>query len=433
MTLDLLLAVGILLSSASQLRPSAAPIGPGEICLVIWIALTIGRQLIQPAIQFTPALSRLVIFWLLFAMAQSIGTLTGFFIADVHDTSLFMHDVMAYLLLAAITVLCVAAPGAEPRFHRIAWLLVTVGSGILALQAAQAWGLVGTGSIEPWYWDRLRGWSENPNQLALLCAMLGLLSLHLADVAASARARIAAIATAILPIYVGRLTKGDAFSLVLVAAGPIFIALKLRTWLLSRQPGLTRPPCIRMDCHSRTAPAFASAIPFSYSLAVEARGLADDLAKGNERDTEKTAQIRLQTWQNAIDRGVNSGMLGLGPGPHLPIPALILEGRQDSSNEPKYVGHPEANGTPNFEAHNTLLDIFTQGGLLAVLGLVWLFAATFLLTSRTQLDGLTTLLCGLTIFSLFHLIIRYPIFWFAIAMCLVAAQGRKASLMRQWS
>lgn len=50
MTLDLLLAVGILLSSASQLRPSAAPIGPGEICLVIWIALTIGRQIIEPGI-----------------------------------------------------------------------------------------------------------------------------------------------------------------------------------------------------------------------------------------------------------------------------------------------------------------------------------------------------------------------------------------------
>ncbi len=433
MTLDLLLAVGILLSTASQLRPSAAPIGPGEICLVIWITLTIGRQLVQPSLQFTPALSRLAIFWLLFAVAQSIGTLTGFAIADVHDTPLFMHDVLAYLLVAAITVLCVATPGAGPRFQRIAWLLVTVGSVMLALQAAQAWGLIGTGSLEPWYWDRLRGWSENPNQLALLCAMLGLLSLHLADVAASAPTRFAAIATAVLPIYVGRLTKGDAFSLVLVASGPIFFALKLRTWLLARQPALTVRSAFAWVAILALPLLLLSAVPFSYSLAVEARGLADDLAKGNERDTEKTAQIRLQTWQNAINRGVDSGMLGLGPGPHLPIPALILEGRQDTSNEPKNIDHPVANGTPNFEAHNTLLDIFTQGGLLAVLSLVWLFAATFLLTSRTRLDGLTTLLCGLTIFSLFHLIIRYPIFWFAIAMCLVAAQGRKASLMRQWS
>ncbi len=433
MTLDLLLAIGILLSTASQLRPSAAPIGPGEVCLVIWIALTIGRQTVQLGTQFTPALSRLVIFWLLFAAAQSIGTLTGFTIGDVHDTSLFMHDVLAYLLLAAISVLCVAGPGAGAHLHRVAWFLVAVGSASLALQLAQAWGWIGAGSLDLWYWDRLRGWSENPNQLALLCAMLGLLSLHLAGVAAGTPARIAAIGTAVLPIYVGRLSKGDAFSLVLVASGPIFIALKLRTWLRSGQPSLTIRSAFVWIAILALPLVFVSAIPFGYSLAVEARGLADDLAKGNERDTEKTAQIRLQTWQNAIDRGVESGMLGLGPGPHLPIPALILEGRQDSSGEPKNVAHPEPNGTPNFEAHDTLLDIFTQGGLLAVLSLVWLVAATFLLTCRVRLDGLTTLLCGLAIFSIFHLIIRYPIFWFAIAICLVAAQDRKASLMRQWS
>jgi hypothetical protein len=263
--------------------------------------------------------------------------------------------------------------------------------------------------------------------------LLGLLSLHLADIAVSTRARIAAVGTAVLPIYVGRLTKGDAFSLVLVAAGPIFIALKLRTWLLARQPGLTARSAFAWIAILALPLVFVSAVPFGYSLAVEARGLADDLAKGNERDTEKTAQIRLQTWQNAVDRGVGSGMLGLGPGPHLPIPALILEGRQDPSNEPKNVAHPEVNGTPNFEAHNTLLDIFTQGGLLAVFTLVWLFAAAFLFTSRARLDGLTTLLCGLIIFSIFHLIIRYPIVWFAIAICLVAAQGRQAPLVRQRS
>jgi hypothetical protein len=287
MTLDLLLAVGILLPTASQLWPSAAPVGPGEACLVIWIALMIGRQMVELGIQFTftPALSRLVIFWLLFAVAQSIGTLTGIAIGHVHDTSLFMHDVLAYPLLAAISVLCVVGPDTGPRMHRVAWFLVRVGSTVLALQIAQAWGFVGAGSLDPWYWDRLHGWSENPNQLALRCALLGLLSLHLADVAASTLARIAAIGTAVLPIYVRRLTKGDAFSLVLVAAGPIFIALK----------------------------------------------------------------------------------------------------------------------------------------------------ATFLLTSRARLDGLTTLLCGLTIFSIFHLIIRYPIFWFAIALRLVAAQDSKASLMRRWS
>jgi hypothetical protein len=423
---DLLLVLGILLSTASQLRPA------GEICLVIWIGLMLGREMVQLGPQFTPALSRLVIFWLLFAIAQSIGTLAGFVIGDVHDQSLFMHDVMAYPLLAAISMLCVVGTDAASRLHRVAWLLVTVGSATLALQVAQMWGWVGMGSIDPWYWDRFRGWSENPNQLAILCAVLGLLSLHLADVATSTPARIAAIGTAVLPIYVGRLSKGDTFSIVLVAAGPIFIALKLRTWLLSHQPGLTPRSACAWIAVLALPLLIASVAPFSGSLAVEARGLIGEMSKGDQQDTKKTAQIRFQAWRQAIDRGLESGMLGLGPGPHLPIPPWILEGRQDSSGEPKYLEHPKVSGTPNFEAHNTLLDIFTQGGLLAVLSLVWLVAAAFLLTYRTKLDGLTVLLCGLTIFSIFHLIVRHPAFWFAIAICLVAAESRKASLARQW-
>jgi hypothetical protein len=52
---------------------------------------------------------------------------------------------------------------------------------------------------------------------------------------------------------------------------------------------------------------------------------------------------------------------------------------------------------------------------------------------RAKLDGLTTLLCGLIIFTIFHLIVRHPIFWLAIAMCLVTPKGRRLSLMRAWS
>jgi hypothetical protein len=430
---DLLLVLGILLSTASQLRPAGAPIGPGEVCLMIWIALMLGRETVRLGPRFTPALSRLVIFWLLFGMAQCIGTLAGFAIGDVHDESLFMHDAIAYPLIATISMLSVVGPDAGSRLHRVAWFLVTLGSATLALQVAQSWGLISAGASDPWYWDRFRGWSENPNQLAILCAVLGLLCLHLADVAASGRARIAAIGAAILPIYVGRLTKSDTFGLVLVATGPIFVALKLRTWLFSHQSKLTIRSAFAWIAILALPVLLVSAIPFRYSLGVEAEELAQDMAKGSERDTENTAQVRLGAWQIAFNRGLESGMLGLGPGPHLPIPKSILLGRQDLTGAPKNVEHPEDNGMPNFEAHNTLLDIFTQGGLLAVVGLVWLVTATFLLTYRTRLDGLTTLLFGLTIFTIFHLVVRHPIFWLAIAMSLVAAERRQLSLPRRWS
>ena len=82
---------------------------------------------------------------------------------------------------------------------------------------------------------------------------------------------------------------------------------------------------------------------------------------------------------------------------------------------------------PNFEAHNTLLDLFTQGGLAAVASFGLLVAGGMRRTYRANLAGLTVLLGGLAMFSMFHLIVRHPVFWFVIALCLVAGSGRPAA------
>jgi hypothetical protein len=439
MTWDLLLAIGILLSNATQLRLGDAPVGPGEICLAIWIALMLGRETIRLGPRFTPALSRLVIFWLVFAMAESIGILTSYFIADPHDTKALIHDLMAYPLLAAVCVLSAVGPNAGSRVHRVAWLLVTLGSIELGAQALQAWNFISIPTLDPWFWERMRGWSENPNQLAFQCAMLGLLCLHLADVATSASARIGAVAAAVLPIHVGLLTRSDTFGITLTVAGPIFLAAKLRTWLFLHQPRLSARSALAWIAVLALPLLLGTVVQYGSSVAANVRGLAEDVGKGDQRDTEKTAHIRLHVWQSAFSRGLDAGMLGLGPGPHVPVPPSIAADRRDPTqnfaNGPQLdpSDHAAPDGTPNFEAHDTLLDIFTQGGLLAVLSLVWLVATAFVQTSRTRLDGLTTLLCGLTIFSTFHLVIRHPLFWFMLATCLTAAETRKLSLQPRWS
>ncbi len=105
MMLDVLFALGLLLSPASQLRLAGSPVGPGEICLLIWIVLTLGREAARLGPPLTPALSRLLIFWSLFAIALSLGTLTAYVIGDEHDPHWFLHDVMAYPLLAAASCL----------------------------------------------------------------------------------------------------------------------------------------------------------------------------------------------------------------------------------------------------------------------------------------------------------------------------------------
>jgi hypothetical protein len=428
--LDVLFALGLLLSPATQLRYGDSPVGPGEICLLVWIILSLGREVARLGPPLTPALSRLFIFWSLFAIAQSLGTLTLYVIGGEHDPRWFLHDVVAYTLLAAASCLSVIGPYARPRLDRVAWLLCALGTPLLALQFANAWELISISSVDPWYWDQLRGWSANPHQLAMLCTGLALLSLHLAETATSLGRRIAAVACAILPIHAGLLTKADSFSVVVVAAGPIFVALKLRAWLVSSEARITLRSAFAWIIVLALPMVFVSAALLRSSIATEAESFAGVMSRENYEHTEEKTELRLDLWRQAISKGIGSGMLGLGPGPHLEIPAVLLAARSGGGYQPQHIEHPQPGFAPNFEAHNTFLDLFVQGGLIAVLSFIWLVATALSIPYRAQLAGLPTLLCGLGIYGFATLIIREPIFWFAIALCLVA--GRQSAGHRQF-
>jgi len=417
---DVLFALGLLLTPASQLRLAGFPVGPGEICLLIWIVLILGREATRLGSSLTPALSRLLIFWSFFAIAQSLGTLTAALIGDRHDPEWFIHDVMAYPLLAAVSCLSLIGPHPGPHLRRVSWLLCALGTPVVAAQLADAWGLFDIPSVDPWWWDQVRGWSSNPHQLAVLCMVLGILSLHLAETATRLGTRIAALACAIVPVYTGRLTGSDSFSLILVATGPIFIAFKFRAWLVSRAPQVSFRSAFAWMIVLALPLIAASVAPLAYSIAVEAEGLANSMERENPEQTEEKTSLRFELWGQAIRRGVGSGMLGLGPGPHLEIPHSIVSQRNLETEQPDFVEHPKLTFAPNFEAHNTFLDLFTQGGLIIVLSFIWIVATAFWFAYRTGQAGLPTLLCGLCIYSIATFILRHPVFWFVIALCLVA-------------
>src|SRR5260221_10494730 len=161
-----------------------------------------------------------------------------------------------------------------------------------------------------------------------------------------------------------------------------------------------------------------AAVPLGTVIEAGTMDLAKDMAKDQGKRAQEEAELRLGLWGQAIGRGIDSGMLGLGPGPHLQMPYSIVQGRVVARQRYNIV-HPDPGVAPNFEAHNTLLDLFVQGGLLAALSFVWLVGSTISTTYKNGGNALLILLGGLLVFGLFHLIIRQPIFWFAIALCLV--------------
>lgn len=420
MMLDTLFAFGLLLTPASQLRVAGLPVGPGELCLIIWVTLILGREAARASLVLTPALSRLLLFWSLFTLAQSLGTLTAKLIGDEHDPVWFIHDVMAYPLLAAISCLSVIGPHPEARLRRITWLLCGLGTPVILAQLADAWGLYNLPSVDPMWWDQFRGWSSNPHQLAVLCMVLGFLSLHLAETSTSLGPRMGALACAIIPVYTGRITGSDSFTLIFVLAGPLLLAFKCRTWLFSRARQISFRSAVAWVIVLALPVLMISMAPLAYSIAVEASDLAKSMARDNPEQTREKTELRFELWTQALRRGVGSGMLGLGPGPHLEIPTSIVSARKLDTVHPEFVEHPKPSFVPNFEAHNTMLDLFTQGGLLVVLSFVWLVVTAFRSAYATGGAGLPALLCGLCIYAIATFLLRHPIFWFVIAVCLVA-------------
>jgi hypothetical protein len=407
-----LLALGLVLGTASQLRLPGVPLGVGEVCLVLWLGLASLQVLTGSSVRNARALLWLGTFWVCFALIQSLGACLALLRPEIMDPTTVLHDTFAYLLVAATSCLVAATMKSDGALRQTQWFLIAFWNIALVVQLALGWEFIRISSVYPWYWDRFRGWSENPNQLALYCAVLTPLSLHLV-LSAKGFGRLAAAFSCLVSIVVGRLTKSDTFLVAMALSTPLFIVLRLRNWLTS--------PEYRLSLRFAAAAFLAIAIvPLSLSLAPYAAATADDVEglaasmmkdRGDEA-TKASATLRMQLWQDALYIGLESGSLGLGPGPHLEKPTGITD---------KGIPLP-------LEAHNTLMDVFTQAGLLGVIAVVSLFASTFVLLLRAKHDALAILIVALAIFSISHFVLRHPTVWFALALSLILSSQRAPSL-----
>jgi hypothetical protein len=180
-----------------------------------------------------------VIFWLILIVAESIGAIVGFATELFFDTTHIIHDIIAYFFLFGVASTMALELASEHRRRRVTWLIVLLGAASLSLQVAHAYGLIRVPvPVEPWiYFTRLRGWSNDPNQLGLVAALLTVISIHLADTATARVKMIAAAACAVLAVSVGVLTLSDSFTVGILAAGAVFLAIKSSLWLATFKRG----------------------------------------------------------------------------------------------------------------------------------------------------------------------------------------------------
>lgn len=112
--------------------------------------------------------------------------------------------------------------------------------------------------------------------------------------------------------------------------------------------------------------------------------------KGDDEDLNG----RLPLWIASLEAWVRSPLIGLGPGPH-----ALVEGQGLAA-----------------ESHLLALDILTQGGIVALLALLWIFVWAFSCAVKARNGVLIGLVVAVTVEALAHNTQRHPLFWFYLVL-----------------
>ena len=231
--LDALLALGIMLSGASQLRVSGVPLGPGEACLFGWAALRVSRTVLYGREEISAPCRVIMIFWVVFGIAQSIGLIRALCLNVPVDWSLTLHDATAYALVALISIFSLSGAEAGLSLERVTRYLLASSAVSLSLQIVSGLGLLPAPGAGPWYWDRFRGWADNPNQLSLFCAVITAIAVFSFETARTREDRLIALTCAVAAFTAGFLTRGNTMRLSLAIGACLFVATLFRNHAFS--------------------------------------------------------------------------------------------------------------------------------------------------------------------------------------------------------
>jgi O-antigen ligase len=395
-------AFGITLSGATQLRIAGQPIGPSELILVGWLLFVLFLRLRGMPVASSRVPLALGVYWLVVLTILGFGALVATQTGQL-DANAAMHDSIAYVYLALLTSaisLRILDEG-EYRFH---WYFAQTTFFFHVLAATLLYALAmkidQIGPVGFWFGPRLRGWSENPNQLGLAMAAMPFLGWWLLRRTSSRFGKIVWASGIALCMVVGIASQSDGLRAAWVASfGAVGSLLVFRVTVRGRFRWLQ----IVLFIVPALMAAFVAllhaddVIDFAYDVADRV------YAEGDQ------GEKRFELWNSGIQAIAASPVVGFGPG-----------------HFSGYFGPFE-----HMEAHNSFIDWGAStglAGLLIYLGLLAWVLGRALQSGETELVGM---LVAVVMTSVFSYLLRQPDFWTAVVLVLVLSESVIAIRERQ--
>jgi O-antigen ligase len=371
----------ILFSTATQLR--FGPIGVGEVFGFLAIALTLSVNLHRIEENAKVVLMCFFVLWLSVCCGALLSTALG-------GSQLLARDLIALIYAQLIAWCVLAAVAHDGRVLRVVlWALIL-------FPLAQALSVVlgvFTGFLDVWYGgddgeagipflNRFMGWSINPNQLGIALSALPFWILYFFKSSPGVMSRLVALISLIISFGVAALVQSNTVFFAWVMGASFALLVVYRKYFLA-QPVIV---------------AF-SILAFFFTATFFIDDLGALLSKGEFDDYNGRSPL----WTSALLAFSKSPIFGLGPGAHA----------------------DEGDGRGGFEAHSLALDLATQGGLVAVLVLLFVAAKSF----RVAFNFGSPLVLGgfvaTTIECLAHNTQRHPMFWLYLLLPLIVVSAHR--------
>ena len=377
------IAIGIALTTASQLRPGSIPVGIGEGMLVTWMLALLLKISITKRHLITPMTRGLLLFWSVIFLCLAWGFWNALSIDFASPE--FLHDLLAYIFVFLFGIALTISISSEAEMEKIVILLISFSAftllGILLIPAIFPF-------FSPWeYGVRFKGWAQNPNQLGLLLSGFPFFALHFLIKSTNIQQRIFYTSIIFSVFIVGMRTESDSLFLGWFL-GLLFIGFwgiyKLLINFISKRNDVSTVRFAKKQ-------ALILLIIIVVLLMVVPLYGKVSIIIGELYNKNSQGSLRFTLWSNGITAMLHSPLFGLGPGPH--------SGKTLDSLGTK-------------ETHNTFIELATASGIIGLIALISLLIWIGFRAWRHGLIVMNAAFISLIGHSLFHYVLRHPIFWF---------------------